>query len=56
LPPERYGEWHWTVSVVQGDSTVATTSIEWLFYFNPSGTKPDDGDDGGVKEPTPPKP
>ena len=34
LPAERYGEWRWTVSVVQGERTVATSS-EWMFWFNP---------------------
>jgi pSer/pThr/pTyr-binding forkhead associated (FHA) protein len=34
LPAERYGEWRWTVSVVQNGNTV-TTSDEWMFWFNP---------------------
>jgi len=42
LPAERYGEWRWTVSVVQGGSAVATSS-EAIFWFDPRG----DGDGGG---------
>ena len=34
LPPERYGEWRWTVSVLQSGVTV-TTSAEWMFWFQP---------------------
>jgi serine/threonine protein kinase len=34
LPAERYGEWRWTVSVVQGGRTMATSS-EWMFWFDP---------------------
>jgi hypothetical protein len=34
LPAERFGEWRWTVSVVQGGMTV-TTSSEWMFWFQP---------------------
>ena len=34
LPPERYGEWRWTVSVAQENRTVATSS-EGMFWFNP---------------------
>ncbi len=35
LPAERYGEWRWTVSVLQGDSVLAT-SEEGMFWFDPS--------------------
>ena len=38
LPAERYGEWRWTVSVVQGGRTVVTSS-EWMFWFQPYGVK-----------------
>jgi len=39
LPAERFGEWRWRVSVVQGGKMV-TTSYEWMFWFNPfPGTK-----------------
>lgn len=34
VPGETYGEWKWTVSVVQGRSTLAT-SAESGFWFNP---------------------
>jgi len=34
LPAERFGEWRWTVSMVQGGQTV-TTSSEWMFWFQP---------------------
>lgn len=33
LPPARYGEWRWWVSVI-GDGDV-TSSSEWMFWFNP---------------------
>jgi hypothetical protein len=54
LPPERYAEWRWTVSVVQGGREVATSS-EWMLWFNP---RPggDDGGGGGGEGPTPPPP
>ncbi len=34
LPGGKFGEWRWTVSVVQGGRTVATSS-EWMFWFDP---------------------
>jgi serine/threonine protein kinase len=34
LPAEQYGDWRWTVSVLQGDSVVVT-SAEGMFWFNP---------------------
>ena len=47
LPGERFGEWRWTVSVVQG-GRVVTTSSEWMFWFDPN--------PGGEDEPTPGSP
>ena len=44
LPAERYGEWRWNVSVLQGGSVIAT-SAEGMFWFAPF---PD-----GHKEPEP---
>ena len=56
LPADRYGEWHWVVTVVQSGKTVGTSS-EWMFWFNPSGGGGDGGGGGGgPKEPTPAKP
>jgi hypothetical protein len=53
LPNDKYGEWRWTVSVVQDGRTVAT-SAEWMFWFNPhSGGG---GGDGGSAKPTSPRP
>lgn len=46
LPAENYGEWRWTVSVVQRTRTVITSN-EWMFWFDPSG----DGGDGGGDHP-----
>jgi len=34
LPEEKYGEWLWTVSVVQGGRTL-TCSPEWMLWFDP---------------------
>ena len=34
LPAARFGEWRWTVSVVQSGRTLATSS-EWMLWFNP---------------------
>ncbi|MBU0705430.1 MAG: serine/threonine protein kinase [Chloroflexi bacterium] len=34
LPGDQTGEWHWSVSVIQGGYTVAT-STEGMFWFNP---------------------
>ena len=39
LPGDRFGEWRWWVSVIR-DGTVATTSSEWMFWFNPFPTTP----------------
>lgn len=54
LPAERYGEWRWAVSLVQGGQVLVTSS-EWMFWFDPSGR---DGGGGGeahpTKEPPPP--
>ena len=47
LPGDRYGEWRWTVSVMQGGKS-ASTSAEWMFWFNPRGG----GGGGGGPEPT----
>ena len=47
LPGDRYGEWRWTVSVMQGGKSAAT-SAEWMFWFNPRGG----GGGGGGPEPT----
>jgi cell division septation protein DedD len=49
LPAERYGEWRWTVSVIQGGQVLVTSS-EWMFWFNPSG-----GEAGGGSEAQPTK-
>jgi len=46
LPGERYGEWRWTVAVVQGGGTTATSS-EWMFWFKPGGSGGGGGGDGG---------
>ena len=35
LPAERFGEWRWTVSVLHGD-TVLATSDEGMFWFDPN--------------------
>jgi hypothetical protein len=47
LPAERYGEWRWTVSVIQEGEVVAT-SDEWMFWFNPVIRPPEPG---GTKSP-----
>jgi serine/threonine protein kinase len=47
LPVERYGEWRWTASVVQGGIAIATSS-ERMFWFNPY--------PGGVAPPREPSP
>jgi tetratricopeptide (TPR) repeat protein len=56
LPPGEYGAWHWTVSVIRGESVLAT-SDEWMFWFDP---KPqptrEGGGNGGNGEPTPANP
>jgi serine/threonine protein kinase len=43
IPADRWGEWHWTVSVVQGGKAEAT-SDEGMFWFDPHpATSPPDG-------------
>jgi hypothetical protein len=34
LPAERFGEWRWTVAVIDGGQAVAV-SEEWMFWFQP---------------------
>jgi len=52
LPGELYGEWRWTVSVIRGDSAVAT-SEEGMFWFNPfAGTHPGSEPEKPTPEPT----
>jgi hypothetical protein len=34
LPAERFGEWRWTVAVIDGGQAAAT-SAEWTFWFQP---------------------
>jgi serine/threonine protein phosphatase PrpC len=51
LPAERFGEWRWTVSVIQEGKVVAT-SDEWMFWFNPipvgpGGPSDEEGGPGG---------
>jgi hypothetical protein len=46
LPAERYGDWRWTVSVIQ-DGRAMATSPEWSFWFNPY-----PGGGGGAAGPT----
>ncbi len=56
LPADRFGEWRWYVSVVQGGVPVVT-SEEWMFWFVPAGGG--GGGGGGGEAPTPkptPKP
>ena len=48
LPSDKFGEWRWTVSVVQGGRTMATSS-EWMFWFNP---RPGGGGQTPTTEPT----
>ncbi len=57
LPGEKYGEWRWTVSVVQEGETVAT-SPEWTFWFQPGGDTPTptEGPPPTNTPPTPPTP
>jgi serine/threonine protein kinase len=54
LPAERYGEWRWTVSVVEDGSAVITSS-ERMFWFQPGGGGGGDGN-GGEGTSTPPPP
>jgi tetratricopeptide (TPR) repeat protein len=42
LPGAKYGEWHWTVAVIQGGRTVATSS-EGMFWFVPFPITPGSG-------------
>jgi len=53
LPADQWGEWRWTVSVVEG-GRILVTSPEWHFYFNPW-TGVDSGTPGG-DTPTPAEP
>jgi len=55
LPGDRYGEWDWMVSVVQGGRTV-TASSKWRFWFNPRGDDGDDGTSPGPKDTPKPTP
>lgn len=48
LPAESYGEWHWTVAVVQ-DGRELAKSDEWRFWFDPRYGRTN----GGGTEPTP---
>ena len=56
LPEERYGEWRWTVSVIQ-EGRMVITSSEGMFWFNPY---PGDGEPAKIKmqthTPPPPPP
>ena len=38
LPVDQYGEWCWTVSVVQSGDAIVTT-VEWRFWFDPRGER-----------------
>jgi serine/threonine protein kinase len=40
LPGEQFGPWGWTVSVMQGGRTMAS-SPEWSFWFDPYGDGPE---------------
>jgi len=54
LPEEKYGEWRWMVSVVQGGRTLAKSS-EWMFWYqpHPDSDKPGDGGQGPTIPPPP---
>jgi len=54
LPEEKYGEWRWMVSVVQGGRTLAKSS-EWTFWYqpHPDSDKPGDGGQGPTIPPPP---
>ncbi|MGD2165248.1 MAG: hypothetical protein PVH50_06945 [Anaerolineae bacterium] len=52
LPGDKFGEWRWSVSVVQQGGVVAT-SPEWMFWFDPHpGGDGGGGDDGPQVTPT----
>jgi len=52
LPGDKFGEWRWSVSVLQGGSVIAT-SPEAMFWFNPCpGCGGDNGGDGPQPTPT----
>ena len=53
IPAERFGEWRWTVSVIQGGQAVAT-SAEGMFWFNPHSGGGGGGGGGGKNTPAPP--
>jgi hypothetical protein len=50
LPGEKVGEWEWSVSIVQG-RTVAVTSEEWRFWFDPFPGSGGGGNGGGDEAP-----
>jgi len=51
LPGDKYGDWRWKVSVLQGNSVVAA-STEGMFWFNPfPGAKPGAGEEEPTAEP-----
>jgi len=50
LPAEKFGEWRWTVSVMEGGQAVAT-SDEWMFWFQPY---PGSGEEEPEETPAPP--
>ena len=51
LPGDKYGEWRWTVSVMQGQNAVAT-SPEQMFWFQPFGAPGSKEKPSGPTEPT----
>lgn len=52
LPADKFGEWRWTVAVVQSDQVVVSSS-EWSFWFNPISGGGGNGGDDGKPPPTP---
>jgi len=52
LPAERYGEWRWQVSVIR-NGRVLVTSVEWMFWFNPSLGQPVHPSPGQPVHPSP---
>jgi hypothetical protein len=53
MPAEKFGEWRWRVSVVQGGQAVADSS-EGMFWFDPQ--VGGGGGEGGEKPTEPPPP